>query len=126
MGTSKYDLLFSEKDIKQIQEEYVLNELSIRDIQKKYGIKNKQWLTNKVLNGLLRNYSESNHIAHKKYPEKFLLSEETKQKLREKRLSYMKEHPECTAWRKRNEPSYPEKMFIEFIKKYDTFLNKVF
>lgn len=28
----------------------------------------------------------------------------------------MKEHPEKTAWRKRNKPSYPEECFIKYIK----------
>ena len=35
--------------------------------------------------------------------------------MREFRLKFMREHPEKTAWRKRNEPSYPEKCFIKFL-----------
>lgn len=38
-----------------------------------------------------------------------------KQILREKRLKFMKENPEQTAWRKKN-LSYPEKLFIKLIK----------
>ena len=119
MASPKYDTLFSEEQIKAIQEDYVVNELSIRDIQRKYNIKCKEWIRTKPLKGLLRNYTESNSIAHKKYPDRYKHSEETKKKMSQKRLEYMKEHPECTAWRKRNEPSYPEKMFIEFIEKYE-------
>lgn len=57
----------------------------------------------------------------KKKPDSFKHTEETKQKIRTARLKYMKEHPEETAWRKRNEPSYPEKCFIKFLteKGYD-------
>ncbi len=40
-----------------------------------------------------------------------------KQLLREKRLKFMKENPEQTAWRTKN-LSYPEKVFIKLLKKY--------
>lgn len=46
-------------------------------------------------------------------------NDEFRNKMRQIRLQYMKEHPEETAWRKRNKPSYPEKCFIDFLKKYD-------
>jgi len=54
--------------------------------------------------------SEAAKIAHKKYPDSFKHSDETKAKLRKIRLDYMKTHPEDTAWRKSN-MSYPEKLF---------------
>jgi very-short-patch-repair endonuclease len=37
---------------------------------------------------------------------------ETRQKSRESHLRYMKEHPENTAWRKSNQLSWPEKIFM--------------
>lgn len=40
-----------------------------------------------------------------------------KQLLREKRLKFMKENPEQTAWRTKN-LSYPEKIFIKLLKKH--------
>ena len=46
-------------------------------------------------------------------------TEESKEKIRKTRLKFMKEHPEQTAWRKRNEPSWPEKTFENAIKKHD-------
>lgn len=75
----------------------------------------------KVLKNQTRTLSESNKIAHKRKPNSFKHSEESKQKIREIRLKYMKEHPEETAWRKRNLPSYPEQCFIKFLneKGYD-------
>lgn len=121
MGNSKYDSIFNEYDKEIIIKDYTDNYLSIRDILKKYNIGSKVWLCNKVLKGYLRNYSEATKIAHKFKSENFKHSEETKQKIREIRLKYIKEHPEKTAWRKRNEPSYPEKMFMKFLieKGYD-------
>lgn len=41
-------------------------------------------------------------------------SEETKSKIREARLRYMKENPEKTAWRLKNE-SYPERVFKKYL-----------
>lgn len=113
MGYSKYDLVFSENDKKQIKEDYIYNHLSIKDIMLKYGIKSKYYIT-KLLNGIIRNYSEANKIAHQKYPEKYLHNEETKNKIREARLKFMKEHPEQTAWRLKNK-SYLENMFEIFL-----------
>lgn len=113
MGYSKYDLVFSENDKKQIKEDYIYNHLSIKDIMLKYGIKSKYYIA-KLLNGIIRNYSEANKIAHQKYPEKYLHNEETKNKIREARLKFMKEHPEQTAWRLKNK-SYLENMFEIFL-----------
>lgn len=113
MGYSKYDLILSENDKKQIKEDYEYNHLSIKDIMLKYGIKSKCYIT-KLLNGIIRNYSEANKIAHQKYPEKYLHNEKTKNKIREARLKFMKEHPEQTAWRLKNK-SYLEEMFEVFL-----------
>lgn len=113
MGSKKYDLLFSETEKEQIIKDYVENFLSIREIGIKYNIKSKSYISN-LLQNKTRNVSQANKIAHKKYPEKFLHSQETKNKMREKRLTYMKLHPEQTAWRIKNE-SYPEKIFEKFL-----------
>ena len=53
-----------------------------------------------------------------------ITSEETKKKQREVRLAYMKENSHCTAWRLGNEMSWPEKVFINAVKRhgwYDKF-----
>lgn len=112
--SSKYDNLFTEEEKEKIRNEY-LNGCSIRDIVKKYNIKSKMWIREKLLGNITRNFSESITLSHKKYPKSFKHTKETKLKLKEIRLKYLKEHPEETAWRKRNEPSYPEKCFIKFL-----------
>lgn len=89
----------------------------MRDICNKYNIKSKSF-AEKVLKPVIRSISEANKIAHKQKPENFKHTDKTKQKLREKRLKYMKENLENTAWRKRNLPSYPEKCFIKFLIEY--------
>lgn len=113
---SKYD-----KYIEQIREDYASGELSIQEINKKYGIKSHCFVSN-ILGDERRNRSEINKMARRKHPESYKRTEETKKKLREARYRFLKEHPEESAWRKRNEPSYPEKCFILFLKEkgYDT------
>lgn len=66
-----------------------------------------------------RSRSEQVAISHKLMPMSFKMSNKAKEKLRKFRLNYMKKHPENTAWRKRNKPSYPEQLFINLIKKLD-------
>lgn len=114
MASKKYDLLFSDEQKESMRNDY-LNGSSIRDLQRKYNIKCRNWVEQRLLRGITRNVSEAAKLAHKRYPEKFLHNEAYKQKMREIRLKFMKEHPEKTAWRKRNEPSYPEKCFIKFL-----------
>ena len=121
-NNTKYDYLFSEKQKEKMRKEY-LEGLSIREIADKYNIKANQWIRLKLLHGITRNFSEANKLAHKKYPERFRLSEEAKSKVREARLKFMKEHPEQTAWRlSKNNTSYPEKCFIKYLK--DRGINK--
>ena len=91
-----------------VQEDYHVNLLSISELCSKYGFKSKSYVRNNLLEGNIRTRSEANKIAHKKFPERFKHTDETKKKLREKRLRWMKEHPEETAWRQTN-MSYPEK-----------------
>ena len=116
----RYDDIFSENDKEKIREDYTTNELSLREICEKYNIKSKSY-AQKVLKSVMRSISEANVIAHKRKKESFKHSGKTKEKMRESRLKYMKEHPENTAWRKRNLPSYPEQCFIKFLieKGYD-------
>lgn len=118
MANKKYDLIFSEAEKEKLRKEY-LEGSSIREIAKKYGIKSKEWINKKLLNGIIRSVSEASINAHKKYPQNFFHNEKTKQRIRDARFNYMKLHPENTAWRKRNQPSYPEKCFINFLEKND-------
>lgn len=45
-------------------------------------------------------------------------SSKTKEKIRRKRLSYMKANPEDTAWRLGNEPSWGEKIFMKALERH--------
>jgi very-short-patch-repair endonuclease len=111
----------SSEIVENIKVDYIKNELSIRDLEKKYNISNT--IIKKILKGYLRSFRESSKLAHIKYPERFKHSDESKAKLREIRLKWMKENPEKTAWRQSN-MSYPEKLFkskveeLELDKKY--------
>lgn len=109
-----YNEIFSQSEKENIINDYVNNKLSIKDISLKYNIKSKSWISG-LLGDKIRSISEANKVAHVKYPESFKHSEETKKIMREKRLSFMKEHPEKTAWRQSN-MSYPEKCFQNIIK----------
>lgn len=115
-----YKNKFTEEQIDQIKEDY-LSGLSIRNIMNKYTIKSNQFIQN-ILKGLTRSYSEANKLSHKLHPEQFKHNDESKEKIRQARLKFMKEHPEQTAWRKRNTPSYPEQCFINYL--YDRELDK--
>ena len=114
MTISKYDNMFSEQEKENIVKEYVENGLSITKIRDKYNIRSKEWIR-KLIGDKIRTASEANKVAHSLYAENFKHTEESKRKISEIRLKYMKEHPENTIWRKRNEPSYPEKCFIKFL-----------
>jgi very-short-patch-repair endonuclease len=93
---------------------YVDESYSVKDLRKKFKIQSddiKDILGNKV-----RSSSDAIKLAHKKYPENFKHTEESKKIMREKRLEFMKNNPEKTAWRLSN-VSYPEKLCIEYIEK---------
>lgn len=88
---------------------YVNDYKSIKEINNITGLsKNKIC---EYLNGLNRNPSESSKLAHRKYPNNFKHTDETKKKIREKHLEWMKNNPEKTAWRISNF-SYPEKLLF--------------
>lgn len=115
-NNAKYDYLFTDSEKKMMKQEY-LNGLSIREIAKKYNIKSKYWIQYKLLDGVTRDLSEANKIAHKKHPWKFKQTETSKEKIRIARLKFLKEHPEQTAWRtSKHNISYPEKCFIKYLK----------
>lgn len=60
-----------------------------------------------------RTRSSAGKISHSKFRENFKHTEETKQTIREKRIKYMQQNPEQTAWSRRwkHEKSWPEKIF---------------
>lgn len=93
---------------------YVNENYSVRDLRNKFKLQSGDIKT--VLGDKIRSLSEANKLARKKYPENYKHSEETKKRLRNIRLEFMKNNPEKTAWRLSN-VSYPEKLFIEYIEK---------
>ena len=105
--------MVDEETKKVINEDYE-NGLSIGEICKKYNMSSKSYISNYVLSGKTRSVSEAGKLAHKKYTESFRHTEETKKKMREKRLAWMKANPEKTAWRLKN-MSYPEKCFQKIL-----------
>lgn len=105
--------MIKEETKKLIVEDYE-NGLSLKEICDKYGIKSKSYISNYVLSGKTRSLSESIKLAHEKYPSLFKHTDETKRKMREKRLEWMKNNPEKTAWRLKN-MSYPEKCFQKIL-----------
>ena len=104
MNCSKCDLYFSspgclsihEKScrlskslINHLKNDYI-NGLSIRKLNLKYGC-SKSLISNLILD-IVRTKSESSKLAHSLYADKFKHSEESKQKLREQRIKWMKEN----------------------------------
>lgn len=88
---------------------YVDSFMGINEIGKKFNIGKNTIID--VLGDKKRTLSEGIKIARKKYPERYICSEETKEKIRIKRIQYMKDNPDKTAWRTSN-LSYPEKLFL--------------
>ena len=62
---------------------------------------------------LIRTRSAASKLSHLKFKNSFRHSEKTKQNIREKRIQYMQQNPEQTAWSRRwkHEKSWPEKLF---------------
>lgn len=113
--------IFTEEQKQQIINDYIKNQMSYREIKEKYNIKSNS-VVQKLLKDYARSKSESNKLAHLKHPESFKHSEESKEKIRQARLKFMKDHPEQTAWRKSN-MSYPEQQFQRFLEDYG-YVNK--
>lgn len=111
-----YDCVFSDDEKEAMRKEYIEG-LSIRELAKKHDIKSNQWIRLKLLHGIVRSIKDAEKLAHKKFPDKFKLSEESKSKVRAARIKFMKDNPEQTAWRlSKNNISYPEKCFIAYLK----------
>ena len=91
---------------------YVNESYSIKDLRKKFQVQSTD--IKNILGDKVRSLSDANKLAHKKYPENFKHTEESKKIMREKRLEFMKNNPEKTAWRLSN-VSYPEKLCIDYI-----------
>lgn len=109
----------NEEILKIIIDDYLINGLSTNDLVRKYEFT--KGIINSILKGRLRSFSEAGKIRSRLNPRKH--SDESKAKMREARLKWMKENPEKTAWRQAN-MSYPEKLFkskveeLELDKKY--------
>ena len=114
--------MIDEKTKTAILKDYNENHFSLREICEKYNIHSKSYVVNYVLNGKTRSVSEALKIKKKKYPESFKHSEETKKKMSEKRILWMKNNPSKTAWRLKNQ-SYPEKCFQNLLEE-NGFTNK--
>ena len=102
----------TEENLQSIEKRYLQGE-SIGDLSKEYP----HHIVLFVTKGKRRSISDANKIAHKRKPDNFKHSDETKEKIRKARLKYMKENPQSTAWRKQS-MSYPEKIFEQLIKKH--------
>jgi very-short-patch-repair endonuclease len=87
--------------------------MSINEIKKKYKIGSEIIIN--LLGDKKRTMSEGNKVARKKFPDKFKHTENSKEKIRVKRIEFMKNNPDKTAWRTSN-LSYPEKLFLNKLK----------
>ena len=105
----------SEKE--EILKQYKLGK-SCREIAREYDC-NKQIIYDIIGKNNIRSLSESMSALHKRFPQ--TQSESSRANLREKRLQWMKNNPEKTAWRNTN-MSYPEKVFFEHISKDERFV----
>jgi len=102
------EFINSNKD--EIIDLYVNKLYSINELKKKFRVGGQT--ISDILGDKKRLFSESMKVAHKKFPDKFKHSEESKDKIRKKRIEYMKNNPDATAWRKSN-LSYPESLFLK-------------
>ena len=96
----------------EILDLYIDKNYSVKELRHKFNIQSND--IKNLLGSNIRTLSEAVKIGRKKYPEKFKHTEESKRKLREVRLKFMRENPEKTAWRLSN-LSYPEKLCVDFI-----------
>jgi very-short-patch-repair endonuclease len=102
------------KNVNNIKDEiyqlYVDEFWSINKLKKKFNVGSNTIV--QILGNSKKTKSESIKIAHENYPDRFKHTEKTKKILREKRLKFMKDNPDKTAWRLKN-ISYPEKLFYD-------------
>lgn len=93
---------------------------SLRDIEKKYGVSSGS-IYKKIKNGILKTRTKSDAIklSYKNKPRK--LSEDTKKKISESRIKYLKENPDKVPYLLNHYSkgeSYPEEYFDKIFKKY--------
>jgi len=117
---NKYKTKFDEVNWEEVQEYYDNNKMW-DEILKEFNINN-YCLSKAVKEGLFktRSTSESSKISNKLRPKK--LSEETKKKISESRIKYLKEHPEKVPYLLNHYSkgeSYPEKYFDKIFKLYE-------
>jgi very-short-patch-repair endonuclease len=98
-----------------ILSDYIDNHISIKKLSNKYNVS--RTVINNILGDNVRSQSEASVLAHEKYKDSYKHTEETKMKLRDIRLKWMKDNPNNTAWRLSNQ-SYPEKIFDECMTKH--------
>lgn len=103
----------NKKIVNDILKLYYVDFQSIGEITKKY---NKTLIYSIIKNK--RSKAEQNKISSKKYPR--TVSEQTKEKIREKRLEYLKQHKFDNAWRRSNK-SYIEELFEQIINNNNLF-----
>ena len=104
-------------NIDSIKTDYI-NGISVREISKLYGVnKNNIYSVLKQEGINIRCTSDASKASHIRYPNSYKHTDETKEKIRKSRIAWMKDNPEKTAWRTRNEPSYPEKLFMNLCKR---------
>ena len=94
-----------------IVEDYLIG-TTIKDLATKFNSSKNTISRFLKSHNALRSVSDAAKLFHKLNPKIRKHTPESKEKIRAARLRYMKENPNNTAWRKRNEPSYPEKIFI--------------
>lgn len=92
---------------------YLDNLMGISEISKKLKITKTK--VSDYISDVKRNSYEIEKIKRKKFPDKYVISNDTRKKMRESHIKWMKENPEKTAWRLAN-ISYPEKLFLNKIK----------
>lgn len=98
------------ENIDEIRKLYIEEFWSLKQISKKFGVG--KGTISSLIRDSIRSSSEANIIAHKKYPDSFKHTDDTKKFLSFKRLEFLKNNPDKTAWRTKN-ISYPEKIFLE-------------
>ena len=95
---------------------YVNKNYSYHEIRKELSIQSKE--IKLLLGDKKRDFISARELGLKKYPDCKKHTKESKQKLREARLKFMKDNPDKTAWRLTN-LSYPEKIFLDRITELD-------
>lgn len=88
---------------------YVGQSMSGTDVATELGLPRSGLFDFLRTEGIVRTSSESGMAGHRRYPESFRHTEETRKILREKHLDFMKRNPLMTPWR--HQTSYPEELF---------------